>query len=864
MKGKLFVLAGCLWVAWAFAAPEGDDVPRRFSQRLLEHVQRYPQEKVYLHTDRDHYEAGERVWFRAYLVNAVSHVPSDWSQFVYVELRDRQDSLFARVKVGLRDSVYAGYVPLAKTLPQGDYVLRAYSYWMQNGGDDYIFRKRIRVVSPQDSKVLTEMKEEETEEGAVAVVRFYNTRNECYGRVGVRYVVGDRARVRWTDEEGVLRVKLGEEDYGKKMEVSFVEDNPFRFKRYLLLPDPRRDFHVDFMPEGGNLLAGCEQTVAFKAVGRDGLSRDVQGVIVDEAGTEVTYAQSVHRGMGVFNLAAEAGKRYYGRFQLLGDTVVHRFALPPVEEEAVTLKAFTSEESVGYKVLGTKGMERRKDLYVAAHARGVPLLCAPTRVGDLGKMWTRELPEGIVTLVLLNGEGRVLSQRLCFVQHEERPELEVWTGRRLYDIRDTVWLNLDVEGGEEAGSFSVAVTDESRVECDTLDDHILSYLLLGSDLKGYVEDPAYYFANRRIVTRRFLDLLMMTQGWTRFDVERVMEGERDSLPYYMERGQVISGAVKNFWGKEAEHANLMLLGTNGLFRMVKADSAGRFEINGIGFPDSTDFVLQGTSKRGRRSVEVLLDQDRFMAPSVFLPEGEETVAENDDFYKRFTKDYYYDNGIKVYVLDEAVVKRQQPKRFYSFYDAMADYSMDSTELASLKQLDIRNVLMRFPGIDAFSGDSVTRFGRTVKILVDDFEEDWDFVLRLRPEELLNISLVIPPRSKVIDRGADGGVLVITTNPFYTPGKLPKPNMLTFSLLGYQKPAEFYVPHYEVDSIRRVLADSVDLRSTVYWNPDVETDGEGRVRCFFTTSDGDGPYRVVVEGILRDGTICRKEEKIFIR
>ena len=222
MKGKLFVLAGCLWVVWAFAAPEGDDVPRRFSQRLLEHVQRYPQEKVYLHTDRDHYEAGERVWFRAYLVNAVSHVPSDWSQFVYVELRDRQDSLFARVKVGLRDSVYAGYVPLAKTLPQGDYVLRAYSYWMQNGGDDYIFRKRIRVVSPQDSKVLTEMKEEETEEGAVAVVRFYNTRNECYGRVGVRYVVGDRARVRWTDEEGVLRVKLGEEDYGKKMEVSFV------------------------------------------------------------------------------------------------------------------------------------------------------------------------------------------------------------------------------------------------------------------------------------------------------------------------------------------------------------------------------------------------------------------------------------------------------------------------------------------------------------------------------------------------------------------------------------------------------------------------------------------------------------------
>lgn len=850
---------------WAFALPEKGDFTYFFNKRLLDWVQRYPQEKVYLHTDRDHYEVGDKVWFRAYLLNAVAHTPSEWSRYVYVELRDLRDSLYARVKIAPQEGVYAGYLPLTKDLPQGDFVLRAYSYWMQNVGDDFIFRKRIRVINPQDTKVLTEVRMEVEGKDTVAQVRFYNTRQEVYGNVGIRYLLDGKERVRWTDDAGVLRLKFGKADYGKELRVTFDAADPFAFSRYLFLPDPDRDFDVSFMPEGGNLLEGCQQVVAFKAIGNDGLSREVQGVIEDESGEQVTYAQSIHKGMGVFNLTAEPGKKYYGVFHLASDTVEKRFELPQAESDAVALKLFVNTDAVGYKVLGTHTMEKRRDLYIAVHARGIPLLCNPVRVGELGKIWSRELPEGVISFLLLNSEGKILSQRVCFVRHQERPELQVSTGRKRYPIRDTVHVNLAVAGGENRGSFSIAVTDESRVEHDSLQDNIFSYLLLSSDLKGYVEEPAYYFANDRIVTRRFLDMLMMTQGWTRFDVERVLREERDSLPYYMERGQVISGRVKNFWGKEAEYANLMLLGTNGLFRMVEADSAGYFEISGISFPDSTDFILQGTNKRGRKTVEVILDQDKFMPPTLAYPMGKEELEESEDFYKRFMKDYYYDNGIKVYVLDEVVVKRDKPKKFYSFYDAMADYAMDSTQLASMKNLTMRDLFMRFPGVNAFSGDSATRFGRPVKIMVDNFvEEDWDYVMRLRPEELLNISLVIPPRSEFIDRSATGGMIIITTNPFYTPPRHQKLHMLSFSLLGYQQPAEFYMPHYEVDSIRMALADTVDLRNTLYWNPMVETDSTGHAQCFFTTSDSDGPYRVVVEGILQDGTICRTEEKIFIR
>lgn len=247
-----------------------------------------------------------------------------------------------------------------------------------------------------------------------------------------------------------------------------------------------------------------------------------------------------------------------------------------------------------------------------------------------------------------------------------------------------------------------------------------------------------------------------------------------------------------------------------------------------------------------------------------LPVDRRTSGKEDDFYRRFTKDYYYENGIKVYVLDEAVVQRKAAKKVYSFYDNVADYNLDSAKLASMAGQDMRLVLQELPGVDAW-GDSLTRFGKPLHLLVNDFEEDYDYVLLLRPEDLLSISFIRPPMSQTFWGAAgENGAIVITTNPTFVPRDAPRLNMVTFSLLGYQKKAEFYMPRYDVDSVRMALADTVDYRSTVYWNPDVRIKGKGKSNCFFWTSDSGGPYTVTIEGILEDGTVCRQEKKIRLR
>lgn len=864
---KILLLSILLVGVCAFALAPEDSFLRNVTTRLVDWVNRSPQEKVYLHTDRDHYDAGEKVWFRAYLVNATTHQLSNLSRFVYVELRDRQDSLYTRVKIPFRKSVFAGYVDLPDKLPQGDYFLRAYSYWMQNAGDDFIFRKKIRVFNPQSSKVRADITWEKTEKAYAANLRLHNSRNEPYDKVFVEYIQGDKLKIARTDDEGNFQIKLDSTNFGKEVVLRFKEEDPFEYEETVYLPDPRSDFEVAFMPEGGHLLAGCQQTVAFKSIGTDGLSREVSGVIMNDRGEQVNYAQTTYKGMGAFELEVKPGERYYALLAMK-DGEQKRFDLPEPVTRGVGLKLTVLRDWVGFSVLAAESTPKMENLYILVHSRGVPLFCQPVQMGANGRFFQEQLPEGIVHFLLVDDKNNVYSERLCFIRKKEPAEIVLTADKAGYYIREQVKLDMRVRADSlqsVEGSFSVSVTDDGQIERDTLQDHILSYLLLTSDLKGYVEDPAFYFRDTRRGTLNLLDMLMLTQGWSRFEVPKVLRAEYDTMAYYMERGQAISGRVKNFWGKDAGMANLFLLSNTGIFQMVNADSSGYFVIDGIAFPDSTKFMLQGKSKKGRRSVEVLVDSDEFMEPSVKMPHSVARQAEEDEFYKRYTKDYYYDeNGVKVYVLDEAIVKRKAIRKRYSFYDNLADYTLDSAKLATMGDWDMQRVLQEFPGVEAY-GDSVRRFGKTILLLVNDFEEDYDMVKLLMPRDLVSINFIMPPRSYAFWGSAgENGVIVITTNPHFVRPEIPRPNMVTFSLLGYQKRAEFYMPHYEVDSVRIALVDSIDRRKTIYWNPAVKTDQEGKANFAFSASDSFGPYTVVIEGILNDGRVCRKVKKITLK
>ena len=103
-------------------------------QRILDYYAHVPQERIYLHTDRPYYVPGDTIWFRAHLVDAVTHTPISRSRYVYVELLDNAaDTLCQRIIVRCdSDGVFANALTLPRHLQGGSYTLVAYTQWMRN------------------------------------------------------------------------------------------------------------------------------------------------------------------------------------------------------------------------------------------------------------------------------------------------------------------------------------------------------------------------------------------------------------------------------------------------------------------------------------------------------------------------------------------------------------------------------------------------------------------------------------------------------------------------------------------------------------------------------------------------------------
>jgi hypothetical protein len=83
--------------------------------------------------------------------------------------------------------------------------------------------------------------------------------------------------------------------------------------------------------------------------------------------------------------------------------------------------------------------------------------------------------------------------------------------------------------------------------------------------------------------------------------------------------------------------------------------------------------------------------------------------------------------------------------------------------------------------------------------------------------------------------------------------LPQNDVITITPMGYARKKEFYEPKYF--TVKPNL-DINDLRTTIYWNPKIVTDANGKASFEFFNADGKGSYRAVLEGIDADGNLAR--------
>jgi hypothetical protein len=280
------------------------------------------------------------------------------------------------------------------------------------------------------------------------------------------------------------------------------------------------------------------------------------------------------------------------------------------------------------------------------------------------------------------------------------------------------------------------------------------------------------------------------------------------------------------------------------------------------FADSTRFLVQGLTKKGGSRVELFLDSIKFSENKYNFPL---TILRSNSLFSNYVekaeKKFINENGMHSIYLDEVVVTAKRgTRKGKSIYSSPFNTLITSEEFEKFHPRTIFDVLMKVPGVMVAGNKVSIRGGGAPLILMDGFEVDIDYLNSIVMDEVDEIEVMKDAQAAIFgSKGGNGAIMIVSKRGFdQTLRKTDKFNIKFATPLGYQRPKEFYVPKYETQE--EIMSKNADLRTTIYWHPNVKI-ANGKAEVEFFTSDNYSGYSVVIEGITKDGKLIRKNGKM---
>lgn len=579
-------------------------------------------------------------------------------------------------------------------------------------------------------------------------------------------------------------------------------------------------------------------------------------------GDTLTNFRSEHNGMGIFTMNPVDNETYYVTVRT-NDSITKRFDLPAIEPKGISIAMSHYKQEIRYEIQKTEATEWPQKLFLLAHTRGKLAILQPINPKrTFGKMNDSLFTEGITHFMLIDEQGNALSERLIFVPDHKPNQWQITADQPTYGKREKVSLQIaakDNEGNPVEGTFSVSITDRKSIQPDSLADNILSNLLLTSDLKGYVEDPAYYFLNQDARTLRSIDYLMMTHGWRRHKMENVLRTPSLNFTNYIEKGQTISGRIMGFFGANVKKGPICVLAPKyNIIATTETDEKGQFIVN-TSFRDSTTFLVQARTKKGFAGVDILMDPPQYPVATHKAPYLNGAATFMEDYLMNTRDQYYMEGGMRVYNLKEVTVtaKRERPSSKSIYTGGINTYTVEEDRLQGYGQTAF-DAASRLPSVTITNGSEIhiRNNSEPAIIVIDDivYEDASDILKDIQVSDMSSISLLRGADAVILGPRASGGAVVITLkDPRNLPAR-PAQGIITYTPLGYSESVEFYHPTY--DTPEKKNAQRSDFRSTVYWNPELRLDAEGKATIEYYTPDSTAPEDIIIEGVDKNGKVCR--------
>ncbi|WP_316805782.1 carboxypeptidase regulatory-like domain-containing protein [Pedobacter agri] len=865
----------------------------------------YPTEKIYLHFDKPYYAIADTVWFKAYVTENQNFL-SGLSKIVYVDVINQKDSLIQTLKLPITGGVANGSFPLDQVnYKQGNYHIRAYTLWMMNFEDPSYFNKTFFVGEAIDKEVKTHITYKNTStdklEKIDARVQFKDANNKPYANRNVSWQVVTSFTViakgrGTTDANGYLTIAMSANQKAeyqlKKGELITSLNTTEKDIVYNNFPLNNAIVSKDFQlfPEGGTLIAGLTNKVAFKAIKSDGLGINSKGTVTDNDGKQVATFTSQHLGMGSFNLLAESGKTYKANVTY-SDGTTGSYNLPEVKASGVTVSIDNSNaENVLVKIISNDAFydqNRTKKLYLVAQSKGVICYGAQTALSTKEYSTTipkSKFPMGIAQFTLFTDAGKPLSERLVFVQNKNTLNLALSTPTPTSGIKKKVKVNLTAkkDGAPVEGTFSVSVIDESKVpSSEDGATTILTGLLLSSDLKGYIEKPNYYFNAPDAKKNADLDVLLLTQGYRSFKYTDILGGGLPKITFLPEQGIELSGVLRMTNGIPVRKGTLLVTIPDKRFNtQITTDPVGNFKVQNLVLNDSSKVTVSAKYNVNYKAMAISLNGSPVPALTRNFSAAEEVVNIDSaltTYLDNSKRQYAYLHTLKDVTIKAATI----PKVSHKDYPALSGLSQIADHEITGDRLQGCNLLINclqtlMPGVTFMDNNFyVSRDynqGNRIPmgVFINGMNVDVNQINTLNANEIESIEIFLRDQLGLVNRANNvNGVIVINQKKAPKGQKiskaqlldmLPKSYELTFSPQGYNKEREFYSPRYDVPA----NMNRNDLRTTIYWNPKIITDATGNSSFEFYNADGKGQYKVIIEGIDGNGNLGRSVLRYLVK
>lgn len=655
--------------------------------------------------------------------------------------------------------------------------------------------------------------------------------------------------------------------------------------------DSIADYTMHFFPEGGDLVAGLQNSVAFKLESANGQVIKTEGRVIDDEGSEITNFKTWKEGMGKFEIIPNQEKEYWAEVEVNG--ITKRFKLPSSLKAGYVLKAHTITNDQIHIDIKSNTKDGLEGVKLLVHVRGqmISFYNLKKEHQEIVVLEKSKIPSGIVHLTLFDSKDRPVAERLVFNKNENEKVKVV------FDIEESV-------GKESLVSGTVIIESEDTVKTvsslaiynvDILPEGIRgldieNYLFLQSDLKGQVYDLSQYFIKDDNRTRAALDLLLMTHGWRRFNWRSVLAHEYFQLEIPKEYSKVIAGRVLK---KDTDKPIKADVGLNILdddkFAILQqtTEDDGFFFFPGMDLPDTTDILIQAVKHNARRSKKIkegelrligdnnvdieLLDLSEVAYDSTLT--HHDVTFEIEELIKQ-QKNLSFQNSAKV--LDEslwnidieevviqarrysaaakskAVQKRYKEKGIF-FFASTEKFLADDPQYDGMNYVDIydmlrvlipgskRTVIGGFPRVTlgGLTRGSVARIAVNGQLIPVEQEP------LLRPEDIYSADVLGGFRAAALYGPSTVISLLTRENGEYNE---PALGIVNINHPGYYQAREFYNPVYgDKDKL-----DNPDYRTTIFWEDDLNLNSSKSSEFQFRTSNLTGRHLIFIEGLTEGG------------